>query len=167
VRNTDFGHLRDGFTRTLLARAKEQRKAGVLNGEEDDIKVDTGIQVLKSVFPAGSVPKGSPLTLVAHDGNLFVEYGGRVIGAVHDKWIADNMIKAYFSTQPISPAVSCLGSGVLTCSSATVPRRDSRGTTMSRSEASVKGNEGSKIKIIVKHTSLYALVNKLRAADQC
>jgi hypothetical protein len=105
VRNTDFGHLRDGFTRTLLARAKDARKRGELSPEEDE-RITTAIQQLKAVFPAGSVPKNSVLTLVRTPAGLAVEYEGRVAGTVADSWVADNLIKAYFAEAPISPPVS-------------------------------------------------------------
>lgn len=67
------------------------------------------MQTFKGIFPAGSVPKGKSLTLVrSADGHLHVEYEGRVLGHVHDKWMADNLIQAYFGDyiNPISPAVS-------------------------------------------------------------
>lgn len=103
VRNTDFGHLRDGFTRTLLARAKDARKRGELS-DADDERITGAIQQLKVAFPAGSVPKGSELTIVrTPDAHLVIEYRGTIVGSVADTWVADNMIRAYFAPAPISP----------------------------------------------------------------
>lgn len=107
VRNTDFAHLRDGLTRTLLQRQRVQRSAGQLT-PDDDTRLDSAIQVFKTVFPVGSVPKGKQLVLVrSADGFLHIEYQGKILGSVHDKWMADNVMLAYFDyISPISPAVS-------------------------------------------------------------
>ncbi|KAL1406097.1 Altered inheritance of mitochondria protein 18 mitochondrial [Vanrija albida] len=106
VRNTDFGHLRDGLTRTLLARQKAARARGELTPEDDE-KLSVATQQLKGLFPAGSVPKGKQLLLVrSADGKLFAEYDGRVLGTVHNQWVADNMMLAYFANKDvISPAL--------------------------------------------------------------
>lgn len=107
VRNTDFGHLRDGLTRTLLARQKAARTRGELSPEDDE-KLSVATQQLKGLFPSGSVPKGKQLLLVkSADGKLFAEYEGRVLGTVHNQWVADNMMLAYFANKDvISTAVS-------------------------------------------------------------
>ncbi|TXT12203.1 uncharacterized protein COLE_02613 [Cutaneotrichosporon oleaginosum] len=104
VRNTDFGHLRDGLTRTLVGRQKMARHRGELTAEDDE-RLAGAMQQFKAIFPGGSVPKGKSLVLVrSADGHLHVEYEGRVLGKVADKWMADNLIKAYFNTAaPISP----------------------------------------------------------------
>lgn len=102
VRNTDFGHLRDGFTRTLLARQKEARRAGLLTPAEDE-QVSEAITEFKGCFPSGSVPKGKELLLVrSPDGRIFVEYEGRVLGGTKEPWVGRNMIASYFSKNPIS-----------------------------------------------------------------
>lgn len=108
VRNTDFGHLRDGLTRTLLNRQKAARRSGELTPEDDE-RLSASMQTFKGIFPAGSVPKGQNLTLVrSADGYLHIEYEGRVLGHVHDRWIADNLMQAYFGDyiSPISTPVS-------------------------------------------------------------
>jgi hypothetical protein len=106
VRNTDFGHLRDGLTRTLLGRQKMARHRGELTAEDDE-RLAGAMQEFKAIFPGGSVPKGKSLVLVrSADGHLHIEYEGRVLGKVANKWMADNLIKAYFNTaSPISPAL--------------------------------------------------------------
>lgn len=108
VRNTDFNHLRDGFTRTLLQRLKEARVEGKVT-EKDEIGINEGLQRLKAAFPLGSVPKGKELLVVrSPDSVLYLEYEGNIVGTVPNKWIADNMILAYFSKTPISPPVSAV-----------------------------------------------------------
>jgi hypothetical protein len=53
------------------------------------------------------VPKGEALVLIrTTEGNLVFEHKGRVLGAVHDRWVADNLVLAYFAKDPISPPVS-------------------------------------------------------------
>lgn len=102
VRNTDFAHLRDGFTRTLLARQKDARKAGLLSPEQDE-RVSEAITEFKGCFPAGSVPKGKELLLVrSPDGRIFVEYEGKVLGGTKEPWVGQNMLAAYFAKNPIS-----------------------------------------------------------------
>lgn len=72
TRNTDFAHLRDGFTRAIQARQKLARKS-LSEGEEE--RISQSIQALKALFPAQSVPKGKTLTLTrARNGDLTVYY---------------------------------------------------------------------------------------------
>ncbi|RSH78888.1 uncharacterized protein EHS24_001811 [Apiotrichum porosum] len=103
-RNTDFSHLRDGFTRTLLARQKIQRQQGLLTPADDE-RIATSLQALKAMFPTGSVPKGNELIVTrSRDGKFGLEYKGKVLGTVADKWLADNMVLAYFDAKnSISP----------------------------------------------------------------
>lgn len=106
VRNTDFAHLRDGFTRTLLARQKEDRWRGKLSAQEDE-EVSEAIAEFKKAFPPGSVPKGHELLLVrSPDGKLALEYDGKVLGGTRVEWVADNLIQSYFCTNPISPKLA-------------------------------------------------------------
>lgn len=50
------------------------------------------------------MPKGREMLLVrSADGFLHIEYDGRILGSVRDKWMADNMMLAYFDyINPIS-----------------------------------------------------------------
>lgn len=106
VRNTDFAHLRDGFTRTLLARQKEERRSGRLQGGADE-EVSEAIAEFKKAFPPGSVPKGHELLLVrSPDGKLAVEYDGKILGGTKVGWVGDNLIGSYFCTNPISPKLA-------------------------------------------------------------
>lgn len=74
VRNTDFSHLRDGFTRAIQQRAKLARTQSRLSDEEEQ-RINEQIQELKSLFPTQSVPKGKALDLIRdHRGDLTIEY---------------------------------------------------------------------------------------------
>jgi hypothetical protein len=73
VRNTDFSHLRDGFTRAVQARQKIARNSKSLT-EEDEVRIDESLQKLKGLFPAQSVPKGKALVLLRTPTGLTVEY---------------------------------------------------------------------------------------------
>lgn len=73
VRNTDFSHLRDGFTRAVQARQKLARASKSIN-EEDEARIGESLQKLKSLFPAQSVPKGKALVLLRTPTGLTVEY---------------------------------------------------------------------------------------------
>lgn len=106
VRNTDFAHLRDGLTRSLLARQKEDRKAGKLSDEQDE-QVSAAIQQFKNNFPAGKVPRGGELLLVrSPDGRLALEYEGKVMGYTTLPWIGENLIGSYFGKHPASRALA-------------------------------------------------------------
>ena len=90
-------------------------------------RLAASLQLLKSLFPAQSVPKGQSLILVRTSaGSLVVEYEvsdggvtggepaaeligrqGRVLGEVRDQWIAREIMLAYFADKDvISPKVS-------------------------------------------------------------
>jgi hypothetical protein len=73
VRNTDFSHLRDGFTRAVQARQKIARNSKSLS-EEDEVRIGESLQKLKGLFPAQSVPKGKALVLLRTPTGLTVEY---------------------------------------------------------------------------------------------
>lgn len=87
VRNTDFGHLRDGFIRAVQARMK----ATQLGAEESQVgvtqcifsqtltipskQVNESLQVFKTYFPPSKVPKGNDLTLTkTRSGDLVLSY---------------------------------------------------------------------------------------------
>ncbi|KAK1922431.1 chalcone-flavanone isomerase-domain-containing protein [Papiliotrema laurentii] len=104
VRNTDFGHLRDGFTRAIAARQKIARSAGQLT-DADEERIAQSTQTLKALFPAQSVPKGKALTLLRRpDGALTIEYEGKILGQVNDSWVSRELMLAYFADKDaISP----------------------------------------------------------------
>ncbi|ORX38909.1 chalcone-flavanone isomerase-domain-containing protein [Kockovaella imperatae] len=100
VRSTDFSHLRDGFTRALIARQKLARTSGSIT-ETEDARITESIQSLKSLFPSQKVPKGHSLSLVRTKGSLAVEYEGRPLGEVKDAWLAREMMLAYFADKDV------------------------------------------------------------------
>lgn len=74
TRNTDFAHLRDGFTRAIQARQKLARSAKLLT-DADEERISQSTQALKALFPSQAVPKGKALTLIRlAKGDLVVEY---------------------------------------------------------------------------------------------
>ncbi|KAK3669672.1 Altered inheritance of mitochondria protein 18 mitochondrial [Recurvomyces mirabilis] len=64
TRNTDFGHLRDGFVSGINTRTSEARKL-TQTGETEFDAEDFGrsVQNLKGIFAGGKAPKGSILIL--------------------------------------------------------------------------------------------------------
>lgn len=87
-------HLRDGFTRAVLARQKAARTAGLLTEADETVsdppwcqvfflcpqRIATSLQDFKALFPAQTVPKGKSLVLLrAANGDLVVEYEVRAL----------------------------------------------------------------------------------------
>lgn len=87
VRPTDYGHLRDGFTRAVQGRAKLARKQQILL-ESTDEALSVSLQALKDAFPRTSLPKGKALDLIFTPSNsgigldLTLEEDGKVLGKV-------------------------------------------------------------------------------------
>jgi len=100
VRPTDFGHLRDGFTRSLLARLKQI--SGGLSEEESEA-VGKAVNDFKACFPSGvSVPKGAALLMIrGRDGSLRVEFQGKLLGTVSNKIISREILMAYFADKNV------------------------------------------------------------------
>ncbi|PWN30564.1 hypothetical protein BDZ90DRAFT_229580 [Jaminaea rosea] len=112
TRNTDFGHLRDGFGRAVQARVKVVRKAlqqaqkdgagglegaaaefasSLLPSEEEEQALADGMQALRECFPKASLQKGQTLDLVFHPSpreggvDLTLEHDGAIMGSLkHD-----------------------------------------------------------------------------------
>lgn len=101
VRNTDFGHLRDGFVKSILASpmAKTRRE-----------EVAEGIQQLRAAFQGfkGSVPKDHSLWLVFEpNGELTITYEGKgankELGRVDERSIGQCLLVLYLSSaKPLS-----------------------------------------------------------------
>ncbi|CZR66254.1 related to FMP22 Found in Mitochondrial Proteome [Phialocephala subalpina] len=87
TRNTDFGHLRDAWVRSLTMRAQTNK------GEYGDEAFGTSITQLKKLFNRGSVPKGKEL-LLSRDrkGKLAIWYDDGKIGAQRLGDVADERI---------------------------------------------------------------------------
>ncbi|WRT68901.1 uncharacterized protein IL334_005883 [Kwoniella shivajii] len=100
-RNTDFGHLRDAFTRALQARQKLARNQGLLT-DDDEQHITQSIQTLKSFFPAQTVQKGQQVVLLRpRDGGLIVEFEGKVLGKLNDPWIGKQLMLTYFADKEV------------------------------------------------------------------
>ncbi|KAI9249180.1 chalcone-flavanone isomerase-domain-containing protein [Phascolomyces articulosus] len=98
VRATNTQHLRDGFTRSLLQRMRDQ---DLTEDEERDIM--KGIQEFKTTFPSGKVKKGAEFVFTkTSDGGLKMEYEGKDMGTVANKWLAINFMMGYLN--PTTPA---------------------------------------------------------------
>ncbi|WVQ81430.1 hypothetical protein IAT38_003554 [Cryptococcus sp. DSM 104549] len=96
-RNTDFGHLRDAFTRALQGRQKLARGKGALS-EDDEQRITDSIQTLKSFFPSQTVHKGKAVVLLRPpEGGLVVEFDGKVLGRLNDAWVGKELMLTYFA----------------------------------------------------------------------
>ncbi|KAI8060045.1 chalcone-flavanone isomerase-domain-containing protein [Gongronella butleri] len=102
VRNTNTQHLRDGFTRSLVSRMKDQAKDLT---EEDETMILEGIREFKTKFFNAKVKKDSEFVFTkTKEGSLRMEYEGKEIGVVNNKWVAINFIMTYLN--PYAPASS-------------------------------------------------------------
>ena len=110
-----MSHLRDGFLRSLSARAKSARAAHALT-EADELSLEAQLEALRAVFPKHAVPKGDALDLVFANKTLDVRWHeerlGRVRGPRGEKWtgIAE-LLLAYVAdkseiSRPVSAACS-------------------------------------------------------------
>ncbi|KAJ9124217.1 hypothetical protein QFC22_001015 [Naganishia vaughanmartiniae] len=100
----EWKHLRDGFTRALLARQKRAVQEGKLKPEDEE-RIDAAIQQFKSFFPSSSVPKGKELLLVKTAQNsLAVEFEGKTLGTLQNAWVATEMMAAYFANKNVISA---------------------------------------------------------------
>ncbi|KAK6205679.1 altered inheritance of mitochondria protein 18, mitochondrial [Scheffersomyces amazonensis] len=111
VRNTDFNHLKDGITKSILAHplAKQERE-----------KIGTGLEQLKQVFQTrrGTVPKNHLLYLeVLKDGRLSISYEDPTkhnvieMGVVEEPLISRTLMLQYLSgKKPLSDSLrkSCV-----------------------------------------------------------
>lgn len=101
VRNTDFGHLRDGFVKTILANplAKVKRE-----------EVSVGVEQLRNAFQGfkGSVPKNHSLYLVSENSTITMHYEGKngkvkTLGKITEPSISQVLLVLYLSSaKPIS-----------------------------------------------------------------
>lgn len=83
TRNTDFGHLRDGFVTGITKRTQEAKQlAPDTAAEYDGEEFGRAVQTFKSVFAAGKAPKGSILLMCRDDaGALDMLYQAKPDGA--------------------------------------------------------------------------------------
>ncbi|KAI7851297.1 chalcone isomerase [Circinella umbellata] len=98
VRGTNTQHLRDGFTRSLLQRMRDQDLT-----EDQEREIMKGIQEFKTCFPSGNVKKGTEFVFTkTSDGFLKMQHEGKDMGTVNNKWLAVNFIMGYLN--PKAPA---------------------------------------------------------------
>ncbi|KAL7005279.1 poly(A)-binding protein binding protein [Cystobasidiomycetes sp. EMM_F5] len=117
VKNTDFGHLRDGFVRAMLARLNFATKSQAISEAQAETAA-LAIDTFKSFFPTGKVPRGNSLLLGrrAKDGALLVvyevEHCGRLLGTLSDTFLSKQLLLAYFADngKEISPKAGILSS---------------------------------------------------------
>ncbi|KAK5135477.1 hypothetical protein LTR08_005265 [Meristemomyces frigidus] len=122
TRNTDFGHLRDGFVNGINARKAEARSklpllpgAGPQETEFDSESFGSAVQTLKSIFTGGKAPKESILVLARDQrGVLDVLYQPKadesgkwkkemeVLGRVEDERIARLIWLGYLAGSKVS-----------------------------------------------------------------
>ena len=70
VRGTNTQHLRDGFTRALLQRMRDQDLT-----EDEEREIMKGIQEFKTNFPSGNVKKGTEFVFTkTSDGSLKMQH---------------------------------------------------------------------------------------------
>lgn len=102
VRNTDFGHLRDGLVKSVLA-------SSVAKANKET--VGEGLEQLRAVFQGhkGSVPKNHVLWLEYHQDRLFVTYENtksgeiRPMGQVSNSMVGRVLLLQYLHGQkPLS-----------------------------------------------------------------
>lgn len=127
VRNTDFAHLRDGFTRAIQQRRKNQRKAASeeqrSQSAEDQEAVEEALaeatQRFKESFPKTSLKKGEELDIVLRSTSagggvdVALEHKGEILGRVpydprgRNVDIARLLLGAYLAEKdPVSAVVS-------------------------------------------------------------
>lgn len=108
-----MNHLRDGFLKSLNARAKRARKAGALS-EANEAPLEGALDALRSAFPKASVPKGSVLDLLFSSAGVELRYEDATLGRVQstpkgELWAgaAGELLLAYVANKnEISGAVS-------------------------------------------------------------
>lgn len=102
VRNTDFGHLRDGLTKSILASPM----AKTIKQE-----VGEGVEQLRQVFLGfkGSVPKNHTLWVISDTKNVSVSYEGKKLtemGVINEPSIARVLLVLYLSNaKPLSESL--------------------------------------------------------------
>ncbi|KAJ2962147.1 hypothetical protein NQZ79_g2613 [Umbelopsis isabellina] len=93
TRATGGQHLRDGFTRSLLQLMRDHSKELT---EDDERQILEGIQDFKAKFPSTKVNKGDEFIFTrTANGGLKIEFRGKELGTVKNRWVADNFVVGY------------------------------------------------------------------------
>jgi hypothetical protein len=82
LRNTSLAHLRDGFSRALVARLKNSRVADDLTAASGSEATGAALVDFKSFFPNKNLAKGMPLELYYSAKNRDVTFQLRVSSAI-------------------------------------------------------------------------------------
>ncbi|BGP36683.1 hypothetical protein JCM10449v2_000584 [Rhodotorula kratochvilovae] len=104
LRNTSLPHLRDGFSRALVARMKVPHVSDTFT---DAMNESTGAAMVqfKSFFPSRTLPKGLPLELYysAKDRSILFQlrdektHAPEVLGTLREATLATQLMVSYFS----------------------------------------------------------------------
>ncbi|KAI8344232.1 chalcone isomerase [Chlamydoabsidia padenii] len=95
VRNTNTQHLRDGFTRSLLQRMRQQSKTMT---EDEEKEILDAIRDFKTKFVNAKVKKDTEFVFTkTKEGTFKMEYLGKDLGTVNNKWLAVNFIMTYLN----------------------------------------------------------------------
>ncbi|KAF8926596.1 Altered inheritance of mitochondria protein 18 mitochondrial [Dissophora ornata] len=91
VRNTNGPHLRDGFTRSLTAAAREQKLS-----EPENQEAMEGIMEFKNLFPKGKIDaKQALLFKKSPDGSMTVQLDNEVLGTIRNRWLIETFFFGY------------------------------------------------------------------------
>ncbi|ORY75626.1 chalcone-flavanone isomerase-domain-containing protein [Leucosporidium creatinivorum] len=103
LRNTNLPHLRDGFSRALVARMKLPHVSGALSEEQSE-SAGTALTELKGYFPGRTLPKGSPLELYFSSKKTVLfqmrstkDAHADVLGTLTHPILAKQLLLSYFS----------------------------------------------------------------------
>ncbi|GAA5835247.1 hypothetical protein JCM11251_006658 [Rhodosporidiobolus azoricus] len=104
LRNTSLHHLRDAFTRALIARMKIPRVVEQFTGEMNE-QTGAALVEFKSFFPPSSLSKGSPLELYYSAVNRSVLFQLKdsktpqavTLGTLREPLLAKELMISYFS----------------------------------------------------------------------
>ncbi|THH32325.1 hypothetical protein EUX98_g1869 [Antrodiella citrinella] len=104
TRSTSYSHLRDGFMRALQARMVLCRQRGLLTQEEES-DAQSPLRSFKSMFPNTALAKHTPLDilLLAPEPKQPRTLIVRDLGALHNDWVAQEFVMAYFEGKGLSP----------------------------------------------------------------
>ncbi|KAI6246273.1 Altered inheritance of mitochondria protein 18, mitochondrial [Erysiphe necator] len=101
TRNTDFGHLRDAWVRSMKSRAQK--------AEWNDEKFGENVALFKRIFARGNIPKGTELILSRGSlGNLEVWYHGQStsrldkLGEVRDERVSRAVWLGYLAGKGVA-----------------------------------------------------------------
>ncbi|GAA5922437.1 Aim18p [Sporobolomyces koalae] len=104
LRNTSLPHLRDGFSRALVARMKVPAVAAAFD-EHASERTGAALVEFKSFFPNGNLAKGAPMELYYSAVNRSVQFQIRetptaaptVLGTLRDGLLSQQLMVSYFS----------------------------------------------------------------------